>query len=172
MQEVSRIPSPEHMPEGSQCQLLSLKCPPPWASAACRCRGWPRTRAHKAPLSLAVPPKWPRHPTCPKAPFHPSPPILCLSQRQSQKKKKPPRHWQSISSPVAGLSAFPTNLGVQSLYRRLIWKSYTVFLKCTPTLYGSESSANPWVWWHLIFIKKVIFKLSNSLNLWKINMAD
>lgn len=120
----------------SQCQKLSLKCPPPGASAARRQQG-PTQDTAEAPLPLAVPSRW-RHPTCPKAPLHPSPPVLYSSRRQSQNTKTL-QSW--ISSRVAGSSAFPTNLGVQSLYRRLILRSYTVFLKCTPTLYGSESSA-------------------------------
>lgn len=129
-----RIPSPEHMPEGSQCQTLSLKCPPhlgpqqpagAGAGPGGSCHLQFHQNGHVIPPVLK----------------HPSIRHLSFSAHHGGKAKTP-RHWPSlISSRVAGSSAFPTNLGVQSLYRRLILKSYTVFLKCTPTLYGSESSA-------------------------------
>lgn len=114
--------------------MSDIKRPPPRSSL--QGRGRPGHGPGRL-LPLAVPPKRPRHPTILTHP-HPSPPVLC----HHGGKAKTPQHWPSlIGRPVAGSSAFPTNPGVQSLYRRLILKSHTVFLKCTPTLYGSESSA-------------------------------
>lgn len=110
--------SPEHTPEGSPCQTWSLKCPPPRASAACR-RGAGPGRGPGGSCHLQV---HQNGHVIPPVLKHPSIRHLPFSAHHGGKAQTP-RHWPSlISSRVAGSSAFPTNVGVQSLYRRLILK--------------------------------------------------
>lgn len=135
---------------------------------ACDCR--------EVPVLAAVSSKMPISPHL----FESNPPCLHHSQSfplffiTEAKLKNQDTGDELISSLwVAGSSALSTNLGVQSLYMKWILRKYTVFLnKVHTNTYWFKKQCNPRVWWHLNFLKKVIRKRSNSLHLWKINMAD
>lgn len=74
----------------------------------------------------------------------------------------------------AGKSAFPTNLGGPiTLHETRFEKEHSVSEQSAHQhLLVQRAVQSTWIWWHLNFLKKLIKKLSNSLHLWKINMAD
>lgn len=95
-----------------------------------------------------------------------------LSWRQNWKTKTPAMnelvaYEELVNQPFLG------SRGSNHFTWNSFWKSTQCFwTKCIPTLIGSKSSA---IHMNLVafnFFKKLIKKLSNSLHLWKINMAD